>query len=418
MKIFATNLGCKVNAYEIRSIVSLLLKNGFSYGDTNHFDVALINTCTVTHVASQKSRQHIRKLRKINPKAIIIVLGCYVINNAKTIINECGADIVISNGHYHEILNLLNEFKKKHKKIIRVDSKLSLRTKAKYEELGINKYPEATRAYIKISDGCNSFCTYCIIPLVRGRLRSRDPKQILCEIKYLIKQGYQEIVLTGIDTSNYGNDLKNYHFSDLLEDILKNNPKLYRLRLSSIEINRIDNKFLSLLKKYPNFANHLHLSLQSGSDKVLKKMNRDYTSEQFLKKVNAIRKVRPDIALTTDIIVGFPNEGEKEFMETYRFAKKVGFAQIHAFPFSKREGTGAYLMKDLNPQIKKMRVDKLLALAKSLKRQYEKQFVGKKLEVLFEANGTGLTSNYLRIKGNFQPNQIKKITIKESNLIN
>ena len=417
MKVIELNLGCKVNAYETRSLISILLKNGYKIGDLNHFDVAIINTCTVTQVASQKSRQHIRKLRRANLKAIIVVIGCYVANNAKTIINECGADIVIGSGHYHEILDLINKFKKQRKKIIRLDDKSILRKKAKYEELGTNTYPEATRAYIKISDGCDSFCSYCIIPLIRGRLRSRDPKQILCEVKYLVNHGYKEIVLAGIDTSNYGNDLNNYHFSDLLEDILKNNPKLYRLRLSSIEITRIDDKFLKLLKRYPNFANHLHISLQSGSDTVLKKMNRHYTSKQFLDKVNAIRKIRKDIALTTDIIVGFPNEGEKEFMETYNFVKKVKFAQIHAFPFSKREGTAANLMKDIPFEIKRERVTRLLALSRKLKSAYEKQFINKKIEVLFEANHTGLTSNYLRIKGNFKPNQIKKITIKKSNLI-
>lgn len=416
MKVFATNLGCKVNAYEIRSIISLLLKSGYKLGDANHFDVALINTCTVTHVASQKSRQHIRKLRRVNPKAIIVVIGCYVINNAKAIIDECEADIVVGNSHYHEVIDLINQFKKNHKKIIKVDSKSYLRKEIKYEELGINKFPEATRAYIKISDGCDNFCSYCIIPLVRGRYRSRDPKQILCEVKYLIKNGYKEIVLTGVDTSNYGSEFKNYHFSDLLEDILKHNPKLYRLRLSSIEITRIDDKFLKLLKKYPNFANHLHLSLQSGSNAVLKKMNRDYTSEEFYKQVQAIRKVRKNIALTTDVIVGFPNEGEKEFNETYNFVKKVKFYQIHAFPFSKREGTAAYLMKDINPQIKRDRITKLLKLSKQLKKDYEKQFINKKLEVLFESNQVGLTTNYLRVKGNFKPNQIKKITIKKSNL--
>ena len=417
MKVIELNLGCKVNAYEVRSLTSILLKNGYIIGDLNHFDVAIINTCTVTHVASQKSRQHIRKLRRANPKAIIVVIGCYVSNNAKTIIKECGADIVIGSGHYHEILDLISKFKKSKQKIIRVDDKSTLRKKAKYEELGTNTYPEATRAYIKIGDGCDSFCSYCIIPLIRGRLRSRDPKQILCEIKYLVSRGYKEIVLAGIDTSNYGNDLKNYHFSDLLEDILKSNPKLYRLRLSSIEITRIDDKFLKLLKTYPNFANHLHISLQSGSDVVLRKMNRHYTSKQFLAKVNAIRKVRKDIALTTDIIVGFPNEGEKEFMDTYNFVKKVKFAQIHAFPFSKREGTAANLMKDIPSNVKRERVTRLLDLSRKLKNAYEKQFINKKIEVLFEANHTGLTSNYLRIKGNFKPNQIKKITIKKSNLV-
>ncbi|MCQ2792267.1 MAG: tRNA (N(6)-L-threonylcarbamoyladenosine(37)-C(2))-methylthiotransferase MtaB [Bacilli bacterium] len=417
MKIFATSLGCKVNAYEARAITATFLKHGYQLGDLSHFDVALINTCTVTHVASQKSRQLIRKLRRNNPKAIIIVIGCFVINNANTIIKDCGADIIVSNNHYHEIYPLVNEFKKKQKKIIKVDSKATLRKLTKYEELGINQYTESTRAYVKISDGCDNFCSYCIIPLVRGKLRSRDPKQILCEVKTLIKQGYKEVVLTGIDTSSYGKEFKNYHLADLLNDILKNNPRLYRLRLSSIEISQIDDKFLRILKTYPNFANHLHLSLQSGSDTVLKRMNRKYTNKQFLDKVKAIRQVRKDIALTTDVIVGFPNESEKEFKETLSFLKKVKFSQIHAFPFSPREGTAAYLMKDVDIKIKNQRMRQLLKLNQTLKVNYLKQFYGQTLEVLFEEKNVGLTTNYLRVKGHYPANCIKKIRLNKNNVI-
>lgn len=418
MKVFALNLGCKVNAYETRALLSLFLKKGYKLGNLNHFDVALINTCAVTHVASQKSRQHIRKLRNINKKAIIVVMGCYANEDSKTIISECGADIVLGVNNRLKVFDYINEFKKKHKKIVQVDDIKSLRKNKKYEELGISEFNESTRAYIKISDGCDNFCSYCTIPLLRGKLRSRDPKMILCESKSLIKKGYKEIVLTGIDTSSYGKEFKNYHLSDLLEDILKKNKDLYRLRLSSIEISEIDNHFLKLLKKYPKVANHLHISLQSGSDSVLKRMNRKYTSKEFLNKVNAIRKIRKDIALTTDVIVGFPNESEKEFNETYNFIKKVKFYELHLFPFSKRKGTSAYLMKDVDPKIKKERVNKLLELNRELKKSYTKQFINKKLEVLFEDNHTGLTSNYLRIKGNFKPNQVKKIIIKKSNLIN
>ena len=417
MKVFAFSLGCKVNAYETRALTSLFLKKGYKLGDSNHFDVALINTCAVTHVASQKSRQHIRKIRHLNKNAILVVMGCYANVDAKLIAKDCEADIILGVSNRLKVFDYINIFKKTHKKIIDVDNIKSLRKNKKYEELGVNEFNESTRAYIKISDGCDNFCSYCTIPLLRGKLRSRDPKTILCEVKALIKKGYQEIVLTGIDTSSYGKEFKHYHLSDLLEDILKKNKDLYRLRLSSIEISEIDNHFLKLLKSYPNLANHLHISLQSGSDSVLKRMNRKYTSKQFYQKVEAIRKVRKDIALTTDVIVGFPNESEKEFMDTYNFIKKVKFASLHVFPFSKRKGTSAYLMKDVDAKIKKERVKKLLKLNEQLKSKYAKQFLNKKLEVLFEDNHTGLTSNYLRIKGNFKANKIKKITINKTNLI-
>ncbi|MCQ2796521.1 MAG: tRNA (N(6)-L-threonylcarbamoyladenosine(37)-C(2))-methylthiotransferase MtaB [Bacilli bacterium] len=418
MKIYTFSLGCKVNTYETRALTSLFLKQGYTLGDQNHFDVALINTCAVTHVASQKSRQHIRKIRNLNKKAIIVVMGCYANENGEAIVKECDADIVLGVSNRLKVFDYINEFKKNKKKIVKVDEIKSLRKNKKYEELGVNEFNESTRAYIKISDGCDNFCSYCTIPLLRGKLRSREPKMILCEVKALIKNGYKEIVLTGIDTSSYGNEFKNYRLSDLLEDILSKNKDLYRLRLSSIEISEIDNHFLKLLKKYPNFANHLHISLQSGSDSVLKRMNRKYTSKEFLNKVNAIRKVRKDIALTTDVIVGFPGESEKEFTETYNFVKKVKFYELHVFPFSKRKGTSAYLMKDIDSQIKNERVQKLLKLNRELKKKYTKQFLNKKLDVLFEDNRTGLTSNYLRIKGNFKPNKTKKITITKNNLCN
>ncbi len=417
MKFFTVNLGCKVNAYESRVVSYLLTKEGYKLGDKNHFDIVLINTCTVTHVASQKSKQQIRKYRKLNPKAIVVVMGCYANNHAKELVKECGANIVVGISHRKDIPHLIKNYIKTKKPQILVDDSLSyLRNKIKYEELGIDQCLLSTRQYVKISDGCNNFCSYCIIPMIRGRLRSRNKKDILNEIKLLVKQGYKEIVLTGIDTSSYGKDMKNYSFSDLLEEILINNPKLFRLRISSIEISEIDKKFLNLLKKYKNIANHLHIPLQSGCDSTLRRMNRKYLTKDYLNKINQIRKVRNDIAITTDVIVGFPGETEKEFNSTYNFIKKVNFYQMHVFPFSPRKGTAAYHLKDINPKIKKERVNKLLTLRNNLENKYKNKFIGKKLEVLFESNGSGLTSNYLKIKGNFKPNEIKKITIKKSNL--
>lgn len=412
MNFITRNIGCKVNAYELAALTRLLLKDGHRLGNDKHFDFAIINTCTVTHVASQKSRQHIRQLKQLNPKAIIVVMGCYATLNAQLIVDECGADIVVGVNERKLIPSLINQYQGK--PIVRVSSIKKLRTCARYEELGIHPFTERTRAYVKISDGCNNFCSYCVIPFVRGRLRSRNKKEIFSEIKELLKDGYKEIVLTGVDTASYGN--VDYRFSDLLSDILKKFPQLYRLRISSIEISEIDQKFLKLLKLYPNIANHLHIPLQSGSDKVLKKMNRKYDCKTYLDKINAIRKVRPDIAITTDLIVGFPNEDEKAFKETLNFIEKVNFAQMHIFPYSKRENTAASRLLDLNSAIKKERVNKVLKIAEVMEDDYQSQFFSQKLEVLFEGNHTGLTSNYLRITANYPANSVHQVLIKKTNI--
>jgi len=416
LKFYPVNLGCKVNAYETRAVSYLLIKEGYILGDKSHYDIVLINTCTVTHIASQKSKQQIRKYHNLNPKAIVVAMGCYANSHADELIKECGVNIVVGVNYRKEIPNLIKQFLKDKKTKIMVDSLSYIRNKIKYEELGIAQEKVSTRQYVKISDGCNNFCSYCIIPMTRGKLRSRNINEILKEIASLIKDGYKEIVLTGIDTSSYGKDFKNYSFSDLLEEILEKNPKLFRLRISSIEISEIDKKFLTLLKKYKNIANHIHVPLQSGSDTVLNRMNRKYDTKEYLSKIKAIRKVRKDIAITTDVIVGFPDESNKEFNETYNFIRKVKFYQLHVFPFSVREGTKASNMKDLNPKIKKERVNKLLLLKNKLEDSYKNRFLNKKMEVLFESNGNGLTSNYLKIKGNFKPNEVKKIIINKSNL--
>ncbi|MCQ2794098.1 MAG: tRNA (N(6)-L-threonylcarbamoyladenosine(37)-C(2))-methylthiotransferase MtaB [Bacilli bacterium] len=415
MKLITRSLGCKVNAYETGAVAAKLYQAGFKRGGDKHFDVALINTCTVTHVASQKSRQHIRQLRKLNPNAIIVVMGCYANHHPKEVLKECAADIVVGVNERKKIPTLIKNYQAKHKKLEAVQSVDYLRHKVKYEELGIAPLFENTRAYVKISDGCNNFCSYCIIPTTRGRLRSRDPRDILCEIRELLKRGYKEIVLTGIDTSSYGQEFKHYRFADLLKDILTKFPKLYRLRISSTEISEIDHHFLTLLKQYPNIASHLHIPLQSGSDRVLKKMNRKYLTKDYLAKINAIRRIRPDIAITTDLIVGYPSEDERAFKETLKFIQKINFADMHVFPFSPREGTAAYLMKDLSPLVKKARVKKVMDIAKAMRANYIKHFLNKKLEVLFETNDSGLTSNYLCVYAHHAPNSVHKIKLTKTN---
>ncbi|MCQ2753189.1 MAG: tRNA (N(6)-L-threonylcarbamoyladenosine(37)-C(2))-methylthiotransferase MtaB [Bacilli bacterium] len=415
MKLITRSLGCKVNAYETGAVAAKLYQAGFKRGDDKHFDVALINTCTVTHVASQKSRQHIRQLRKLNPNAIIVVMGCYANHHPKEVLKECAADIVVGVNERKKIPTLIKNYQAKHKKQQAVQTIDYLRHKVKYEELGIAPLFENTRAYVKISDGCNNFCSYCTIPTTRGRLRSRDPHAILLEIRELLKRGYKEIVLTGIDTSSYGQEFKHYRFADLLKDILIKFPKLYHLRISSIEISEIDYHFLTLLKQYPNIASHLHIPLQSGSDRVLKMMNRKYLTKDYAAKINAIRRIRPDIAITTDLIVGYPNEDEQAFKETLKFIQKVNFADMHVFPFSPREGTAAYLMKDLSPLVKKARVKKVMDIAKAMRANYIKRFLNRKLEVLFETNDSGLTSNYLRVYAHHAPNSVHKIKLTKIN---
>ena len=393
-------LGCKVNSYESEAIREMMINDGYVYSEEN-VDVMFINTCSVTSVSDQKSRQRIRSFVKKYPSAIIVVLGCYSQMAYNFISTIEGVDIVIGTKKRVDIISLINQYKETKKQIVLVDKTTR---NEEYEPISISSYSDNTRAFLKIQDGCNNFCSYCIIPYTRGGVRSRPKEEVLNEVERLVNNGYQEIVLTGIHTGGYGKDFDNYCFSDLLKDILKN-PKLKRLRISSIEESEIDDAMIDLLVTESRIASHLHIPLQSGSSSVLKRMNRKYDTEQFYQKLVKIREKRPDIAITTDIIVGFPGETEEEFNETYEFSKKCEFSQIHVFPFSPRSGTPAYNMKDqIDPRIKKERVNRLLLLSNELQEQYESQFLGLELEVLFEEYdeenkiAKGHTSNYILVK--------------------
>lgn len=388
------SLGCKVNSYETNALKELFLINGFSNKD----EITVINTCSVTAIADQKSRQIIRRERRKNPNAILCVMGCYSQKNAPYVIKECGADIVVGASNRNKLVELVKLFQKERKPIIKVEENPR---NFKYESFGTVAIPNTTRAYIKIEDGCNNFCSYCTIPYTRGVARSRDKDEIISEIKELIKNRFLEFVITGIHTAHYGIDLKDVTFSSLIEEIL-DIEGLYRLRISSIEESEIDDKFIELLKNRSNIANHLHMPLQSGSPSVLKRMRRKYNVDDFITKVNRIREARPDIAITTDVIVGFPGESDEEFNETVEFIKKVNFAELHVFPFSAREGTPAYSYENqVSPEIKAKRVQVLLDLSEKLKEDYRKKFVGQELEVIIEEKDkkTGLmighSSNYL-----------------------
>lgn len=393
------SLGCKVNSYESNALKELFLINGFS--EQSKPDIVVINTCSVTSVADQKSRQIIRRERRANKDAVLIVMGCYSQKNAEYIAKECGADIIVGTSNRNKLVDFAKKFIKDKKQIIEVEEDPR---KFKYESFGTIAIPGSTRAYVKIEDGCNNFCSYCTIPYTRGVARSRDKDEIIEEIKTLVEHGFKEIVLTGIHTAHYGLDIKGCSFSDLVEEISKI-PGLYRLRISSIEESEIDEKFIELLKKYPLIADHLHMPLQSGSPTVLKRMCRKYNVNDFINKVNMIRKVRPNIAITTDVIVGFPGESEQEFLETYNFIKEVDFAELHVFPFSAREGTKAAALPDqVLPQIKNERVARLIDLSKQLQEKYIAKFSGQELEVILEERNKttgllgGFTSNYIKLE--------------------
>ena len=404
------SLGCKVNSYESNALKELFLKNGFN--ETSKPDIIVINTCSVTAVADQKSRQIIRREKRNNNNAIICVMGCYSQKNAEYVFKECGADIIVGTSNRAKLVEFVKSFIFNKKQIIEVEENPR---KFSYESLGTFAIPNSTRAYVKIEDGCNNFCSYCTIPYTRGVARSRDKNEVLNEIRALVDHGFKEIVLTGIHTAHYGLDNKQCSFSELVEQIC-NIPNLYRLRISSIEESEIDDKFLELLGKYPCIANHLHLPFQSGSKTVLKRMCRKYNVDDFINKVNRIREIRPDIAITTDVIVGFPGETEEEFLETYNFIKKVNFAELHVFPFSAREGTKAFDMPNkVDASIKSERVDKLIKLSEELNRNYISKFKDQELEVILEERNkktgllSGFTSNYIKLEADLPDKYIGEI---------
>ena len=399
---YACTLGCKVNAYETSSLCAYLKSSGWTLTeDPSLADIVIVNTCSVTSKAGQKSRQHISSLRKKNPNAILVVMGCY----SQAYAEECariGGDIVLGTASRAKAKEYLESFFPGQAPII--DVKPSVRNE-EYEELGEDALCENARAYLKVQDGCDAFCSYCYIPQLRGNSRSREPRYVLNEAMELVAKGYRELVITGIHTGMYGKDLEgDYRLTDLLRSIISKCPDLKRIRISSLEENEITPEFLELMRTHPVIVDHLHIPLQSGSAKVLKDMKRHYDTDAFLAKLDSIRQVRPDIAITTDVIVGFPTEGEQEFLETLEFCAKARFAEIHVFPFSSRPNTYAATLKDLSPDIKKDRVHRLLALSKELRKEYEERFYGKKLEILFEEYDPktqtllGHSGNYLLVR--------------------
>lgn len=392
MKVGICSLGCKVNIYESELVTNILKNNNYTVVDfEDKADIYIINTCSVTNESDKKSRKMINRAKKNNPAAIIIVMGCYSQVNAEDI----DVDIVLGNKDKSKIVEIIEEYiKTKQKKKIIYDL-----TKVDFEKMEITNFDSHTRAFVKIQDGCNAFCSYCIIPYVRGRVRSKDPEDVIKEVTTLVEKGYKEIVLTGIHTGRYGTDI-NTTLEELLNKLV-NIPNIYRIRLSSIEINEITPGIKELLKENKVMTKHLHIPLQSGSNKILKLMNRRYNKEEFLSMVDNLRDI-PDISLTTDLIVGFPNEGEEEFNETIDTLKKIGFTKIHTFPYSKRKGTPAAIMDNqVSPEEKKKRVHRILDLSNKYEHNFYESKIGKIYDGVVEvhSNGTTIvhTSNFIPV---------------------
>lgn len=399
-KVAFYTLGCKVNQYETEAMEEMFKKRGYeivSFEDKA--DIYIINTCTVTNLGDRKSRQFIRRAKKLNEDSIVAAVGCYSQIAPEEVERIDGVDVIIGTTDKDKIVDLCEEAKEKKKKINVVKN---IKYHKEFDNLSIDNVESRTRAYMKIQDGCNQFCSYCIIPYARGPIRSRKLEDILIEAERLAKANFKEIVLTGIHVASYGKDLKNVSLLDVIEEVSKIDG-IERIRLSSIEPTFINENFLERTKDNGKFCDHFHLSLQSGSNSVLKRMNRKYTTEEYKDIVEKIRRYMPDAGITTDIIVGFPGETEEEFQETYDFVKEIGFSRIHVFKYSPRKGTPASKMDgQIHGSIKHERSEKLIKLGSQLADSFMERFIGRNMDILFEENKDGYfegyTTNYLRVK--------------------
>ena len=406
-KVGFITLGCKVNIYESNALKCELTDRGYTVGEADSdCDCFIINTCSVTNTADSKSRKMIHKCIKMNPSAILCVMGCYAQTNDE--VKEIdGIDILIGNGNKKSVVDTIDSMISGKRKEKRIDI-LNILETTEYEKLGVTSY-DHTRAFVKIEDGCENYCTYCIIPFARGRVRCKPVDEVIEELKRITNEGYLEVVLSGIHTGRYKDH--DVNFSGLVKRILDEVPKLKRLRVSSIEMNEVDDEFIALMKDHKVIANHLHLPLQSGSDVILSKMERKYDVGAYIDKVKALRSARPDISITTDVIVGFPYEGDAEFMETYNLCKDLGLSKLHVFPYSMRKGTKASLMPQIKDSEKKDRAKRLIELSNYLEEEYAKKFIGSILDIIPEQETLGgmmmgHTSNFLQV---FMPKDLDKI---------
>ncbi|WP_071460177.1 tRNA (N(6)-L-threonylcarbamoyladenosine(37)-C(2))-methylthiotransferase MtaB [Bacillus massilinigeriensis] len=403
-KVAFHTLGCKVNHYETEAIWQLFKEQGYERVEfESASDVYVINTCTVTNTGDKKSRQVIRRAVRKNPDAVICVTGCYAQTSPAEIMAIPGVDVVVGTQDRTKMLGYIEQYKRERQPINGVRNIMKNRV---YEELDVPAFTDRTRASLKIQEGCNNFCTFCIIPWARGLMRSRDPQEVIRQAQQLVDAGYKEIVLTGIHTGGYGEDMKDYNFAGLLRDIEAEVKGLKRLRISSIEASQITDEVIDVIDQSKIIVRHLHIPIQSGSNTVLKRMRRKYTMEFFAERIERLKMALPGLAVTSDVIVGFPGETEEEFMETYDFIKKHKFSELHVFPYSKRTGTPAARMEDqVDEEVKSERVHRLINLSDQLAKEYASSFEGEVLEVIpeepFREAGAGFyagyTDNYLKI---------------------
>jgi len=417
-KIAFLTLGCKVNQYETNGMIQSFKDNGYEIVDfENLADIYVVNTCTVTNMSDRKSRQVLRQARKNNKDAIVIAVGCYAQVAKEELEKIPEIDFVLGTNEKINIVKYVEEYLQQNEKFnIKIDDVMQNK---EYGDFGSVTYTEKTRAVIKVQDGCDRFCSYCIIPYARGRVRSRKPENVINEVKEIAKSGIKEVVITGIHVASYGKDFKEeYRLIDLLEEINKIDG-IERIRLGSIEPLLITEEFVNRLEMLEKICHHFHLSLQSGCTETLKRMNRRYTTVEFEEIVNRLRKCYKDVILTTDIIVGFPDESDEEFETTYEFLKKIKFYKMHVFKYSPRKGTKAEGMKNQIPgDVKEIRSKKLLELSDNNENEYLDLYINKNVEVLFEENEgeyyKGHTPNYIMVKFKTKENlenQIREITI-------
>ncbi|MBU8581599.1 MULTISPECIES: tRNA (N(6)-L-threonylcarbamoyladenosine(37)-C(2))-methylthiotransferase MtaB [Bacillus] len=398
-------LGCKVNHYETEAIWQLFKEASYERKEfESSADVYVINTCTVTNTGDKKSRQVIRRAIRQNPDAVICVTGCYAQTSPAEIMAIPGVDIVVGTQDREKMLGYIQQYQEERQPINGVSNIMKARV---FEELDVPAFTDRTRASLKIQEGCNNFCTFCIIPWARGLLRSRDPEEVIRQAQQLVDAGYKEIVLTGIHTGGYGEDMKDYNFAQLLKELDSRVKGLKRIRISSIEASQITDEVIEVLDRSDKIVRHLHIPLQSGSNSVLKRMRRKYTMEFFADRLTKLKKALPGLAVTSDVIVGFPGETEEEFMETYNFIKEHKFSELHVFPYSKRTGTPAARMDgQVDENVKNERVHKLIALSDQLAKEYASDYEGDVLEIIPEEPFTetgednllvGYTDNYMKV---------------------
>lgn len=409
-------LGCKVNHYETEAIWQLFQEAGYERTDFEKTaDVYIINTCTVTNTGDKKSRQIIRRAVRKNPDAVVCVTGCYAQTSPAEVLNIPGVDIVVGTQDRVKLLGYIEQFKSERQPINGVGNIMKARI---FEELDVPAFTDRTRASLKIQEGCNNFCTFCIIPWARGLLRSRDPEDVIIQAQQLVNAGYKEIVLTGIHTGGYGEDMKEYNFAKLLRELDEKVVGLKRIRISSIEASQITDEVIEVLDQSEKIVRHLHIPLQSGSNSVLKRMRRKYTTEFFVERLNRLKEALPGLAVTSDVIVGFPGETEEEFIETYNLIRDNKFSELHVFPYSKRTGTPAARMEvQVDEDVKNDRVHRLIELSDQLAKEYASAYEGDVLEVIPEEQFKEDTRNDTNLYVGYSDNYLKVVFPGTENML-